>query len=296
MFVDRWQNKLLWEDSRHRASYVGKAPSAVSPDLALLVYAVFERDHWFLIAADPLSGVEMNSIKLSETPGDICFFPDGKSFLVALCETVSVIRINVRTFQIDKRYTGRKTRLTEQAFLRINPAGTYFAYGVFGASKAYKGDHHEALSFVRVQDNQTVRYKDGFVGFNDYISDAMFSGYDDWFLTKHLDNTVRIWETTTGRCIQRFSAPETLSEIVDEGRLDWEYEFPGFADWDEGARPYLEKFVALHPFITEAAFVGLLNELQTRGYGWLRREGVNAKLDEMTAALKKRGRGLLGRK
>ncbi|MDD3337084.1 MAG: protein kinase [Eubacteriales bacterium] len=64
-------------------------------------------------------------------------------------------------------------------------------------------------------------------------------------------------------------------------RLEWEYTFPGWADWDEGVQPYLEFFLTLHPNWTEADFGGLIAELQNRGYGWLRPEGVRAKLKEM---------------
>jgi hypothetical protein len=67
-------------------------------------------------------------------------------------------------------------------------------------------------------------------------------------------------------------------------------------DWDEGARPYLETFLTLHcpygedgvsrvgkPEWSEDDFQQLLTELQYRGYGWLRPEGVRKKLEEMTA-------------
>jgi len=80
------------------------------------------------------------------------------------------------------------------------------------------------------------------------------------------------------------------------------------ADWDEGAKPYLDTFLTLHtpyrgqlpkdhepteeeiklaltrrgkPTWTETDFQGLLTELGTRGYGWLRPEGVRRKLEEL---------------
>ena len=64
-------------------------------------------------------------------------------------------------------------------------------------------------------------------------------------------------------------------------RLDWEYEFPGWADWDDGALPYAQTFLALHPDYTAADFENFITELQNRGYGWLRPEGAQAKLDEI---------------
>ncbi len=284
VFVDRQRDKLLWEDERRKKS---KAPAAVSPNQSLLVYAVYEGSHWLIVGADPLSGAEKNTLKLKETPGDICFFPDGRSFLVALCETISVMKINATTFKIEEDFKGRRSRLTESAFVRINHAGTHFVYGRLGDSRAGKGVEHEALTFCSVADNHALHTKDGLVGFEDYISDALFSEYDGWLLTKHFDNTVRTWETATGRCLQRFTAPETLQEIVSGGRMDWEYEFPGFADWNESARPYLEIFLALHPAWTEADFEDLIAELQNRGCGWLRPEGVRTKLMAMKPTNKK---------
>jgi WD40 repeat protein len=77
-------------------------------------------------------------------------------------------------------------------------------------------------------------------------------------------------------------------------RLDWDYDFPDPADWDEGARPYLDIFLTLHtpygpdglsrvgkPQWTEEDFQKLLQELGYRGYGWLRPEGVRRELEKM---------------
>jgi hypothetical protein len=61
----------------------------------------------------------------------------------------------------------------------------------------------------------------------------------------------------------------------------YSYVFPCWADWDEGARRYVEIFFALHPNWTDADFQNLILDLQTRGYGWIRHEGVRAKLMEM---------------
>ncbi len=67
----------------------------------------------------------------------------------------------------------------------------------------------------------------------------------------------------------------------DIWNLLWKYEFPGWKDWDEGARPYLEIFLSLNPAYNEDDFNRLILGLQDKGYGWLRPEGVRAKLIEM---------------
>ncbi len=80
---------------------------------------------------------------------------------------------------------------------------------------------------------------------------------------------------------------ETNSEI-HAFRLSYTYEFPGFCDWDESARPYLEIFLSLYPDWTKGDFEGLITDLKNRGYGWLRTAGVRAKLSEMSASRERR--------
>ncbi|HOG01929.1 MAG TPA: serine/threonine-protein kinase [Clostridia bacterium] len=77
--------------------------------------------------------------------------------------------------------------------------------------------------------------------------------------------------------------------------IDYAYEFPGFTDWNEDARPYLEIFLALHPGWSDADFNALITELQNRGFGYIRPEGVRNKLKEMQPKKKSRG-GLFSRR
>jgi hypothetical protein len=91
-----------------------------------------------------------------------------------------------------------------------------------------------------------------------------------WVLAGAADGTLHLWE------------------------LDWEYVFPGWADWDEAARPYLEAFLASRcpknanamarggrPRWSARDFKRLMEDLQYRGLGWLRAKGVRRKLEEM---------------
>ena len=111
--------------------------------------------------------------------------------------------------------------------------------------------------------------------------------------------TVKMWDLETGECIHTF---EGLSEyfspvyfgadnkiIIISKKIAFVYQmvfglhFPGWKDWDEGARPYLDIFLALHPNWNDEDFNNILiPELQIRGYGWLRPEGVRAKLNEIS--------------
>ena len=143
------------------------------------------------------------------------------------------------------------------------------------------------------------------------VASACFSGDGRWALSGGKDGTMRLWELETGRCqhvFQGHSGTVASVYLSPDGRwalsggedhslrlweLDWDYEFPGWADWDERARPYLNIFLTLHspyaddgvsrvpkPNWNDAQFEQLISELKHRGLGWLRPEGVRRELEK----------------
>ena len=133
-----------------------------------------------------------------------------------------------------------------------------------------------------------------------------------WVLSGGADKTLRLWDVRSGRCVGTLDGHTggvASVALLADGRwalsggqdntircweLVWECEFPDRADWDEGARPYLETFLTLHcafgkdgltrvgkPEWTEGDFQQLLTDLQYSGYGWLRPEGVRRQLEKM---------------
>jgi WD40 repeat protein/serine/threonine protein kinase len=153
-----------------------------------------------------------------------------------------------------------------------------------------------------------------FEGHTGIVTSVFLSGDGRWAISGSKDKTVRLWEVATGRCQHVFEGHTSLVTSVflsNDSRwalsggedntlrlweLDWEYEFPGWADWDERARPHLKTFLALRcpygedgvtrngpPQWGEEDFLRLLDELQHRGFGWLRPEGIRQELDRMAA-------------
>ena len=149
-----------------------------------------------------------------------------------------------------------------------------------------------------------------------------------WALSGSGDNTLRLWEVSSGKCLRTFEAHTNLvysvSMSADGGcvlsgscdktlsgwKLDWDYEFPDWTEWDERARPYLVNFLCQHtpyaavlapadtpseeqfqlaltrrgkPIWTELDFEKLITQLQYVGYGWLHPGCVKRELEKMAA-------------
>ncbi len=67
-------------------------------------------------------------------------------------------------------------------------------------------------------------------------------------------------------------------------RLDYDYEFPGFSDWDDRAAPCLQRHLARFPKWQKADTAPLIQDLQNRGLGWLRTAGVQNRLHEFSGS------------
>jgi serine/threonine protein kinase len=165
-----------------------------------------------------------------------------------------------------------------------------------------------------------------FEGHASMVTYVAFSPGGRWALSGSDDKSLRLWELATGNCLRTFEGHTDIvlsvsispdgcwalsasgDKTLRQWELDWECDFPSVADWDVGARPYLEFFLTLHtpyaaelpqdrapseeeirlaltrrgkPFWNEEEFDALIRRLQYAGYGWLRPEGVRKELDEM---------------
>ena len=186
-------------------------------------------------------------------------------------------------------------------------------------------DSKNRLVLCDFKTGQTVQTFAGHGVFTNSVSftkDARFavSGGDDY--------TIKVWELATGQCLRTFEGHTEAVESVclsTDGRyilsgsrdktvrlwaLDWDLEDKHPADWDEGARTYLDTFLTLHtqcaaklpknreptedeiklaltrhgkPVWNDRDFQELLHMLGCAGYGWLRPDGVRQELEKMTA-------------
>lgn len=132
-----------------------------------------------------------------------------------------------------------------------------------------------------------------------WVDSVCFSPDGNKILSRAGSNhSVKLWDTNTGEHLYEYKEKDYINSasfspdgkmiairnqsdglIVHE--LDYDLHFPGWTRWDEGARPYLDIFLKLHPDYTENDFGKLITELQTRGYGHIHPEGVRTKLDEL---------------
>lgn len=151
-----------------------------------------------------------------------------------------------------------------------------------------------------------------FKGHEAPVTSVCLSSDGRWALSGSKDRTVRLWELEGGSCVHVFKGHAGGVSSVFLSRdcrwmlsgsedwclrlweLDWEYDFPGWKDWDEAARPYLESFLALQMPVgnnddsvvaplewDQVEFHSLMRVLQDHGLGYLRAQGIRDKLERM---------------
>ena len=157
----------------------------------------------------------------------------------------------------------------------------------------------------------TDAYPEVFKGHTGPINAVCVSPDSRFAVSGSDDLTMRLWDFRTGKCLRIFeshSKPILGVAFSLDGRLvvsggadrtvrtwylDWETDFRPDILWDEGARPYVDKFLYLHtpylrgklgraglPAWEETDFDEFLKELTVRGYGWLSPRGVENAIRE----------------
>ena len=222
----------------------------------------------------------------------VCFSPDGKFILSGGVEQIT------------------KTAITKLWDIKTGKCIYTWDEGDLGSSYffelvCFSPDGKLALSLnknntMKIRNIRTNQCTNTLIGHTDIIDSFCFSPDGKSILSGSKDETVKLWDVKTGICIYTFKGIPTMIDKLrfsPDGRkilviarheiqiftIDYDLYFPGWHDWDEGARPYLDIFLTLHPKWTDEDFNNfLIPDLQNRGYGWLRPEGVMAKLKEIT--------------
>jgi WD40 repeat protein len=127
------------------------------------------------------------------------------------------------------------------------------------------------------------------------ISDVRFLPDERYALSVGYPGWICYWDLNAGKCLFSYRNESLRLSLHPAGnyaiayaancsliRMDPLYEFSGWADWHEEARPYLEHFLLLYPDGTkDDAEKILIPELQRHGYGWLTAEGILSQWERM---------------
>jgi WD40 repeat protein len=219
-----------------------------------------------------------------------CFSPDGKTVLMAGTQLAGNPAASQPIKLLDAD-TGECIRIFSEHKEIVNSV----CFAPDGQGFVTTGNKRNAYLW----DIRSNEYAHALIGHQDFmVNDACYSPDGRLVLTGSGDNTMRLWDVYTGKCVQVFDggsnavfavffSPDGL-QILAGGKagisvrdIEYDFTFPGWRDWDDGALPFLQTFLTLRPAYTEADFSGLITELQNRGYGWLRPDGIRAKLNEM---------------
>jgi WD40 repeat protein len=145
----------------------------------------------------------------------------------------------------------------------IEPAGTPPSCAALSPDGRFAavGESGGAVSLWRLRDRRRLRLFEGHTG---SVSALDFTRDGRRLITSGDDGTVRVWY------------------------LEWEPELCAIVEWDRAALPHLDIFLVQHtpeggglPRWTDEDIRRLLSDLQHRGLGWIRPDGVRTKLEEM---------------
>ena len=175
---------------------------------------------------------------------------------------------------------------------------------------ALAGGEEHVLRLWDLETGECVRVFRGHVG---TVRSLAISPDGKFAVSGSEDKTLRVWELESGACVHTCAtdadwvnavvfnwdgtraASSGSDRMVNVWQFDWELEARTRADWDEGARVYLENFLSVMAGMgvepTENDCANLYDELSVRGYGWLSPAGVQGEWQRAIRASVFKGKG-----
>jgi WD40 repeat protein/serine/threonine protein kinase len=187
----------------------------------------------------------------------------------------------------------------------LSPDGRYAVSGVGRSAFEPQTGKSGQTGELHLWETETGRHVRTFAEHDEAVTAVAVSGDGRYLLSGSMDRTVKLWDAAAGQCLRTFSGhTEAVTSVAlsPDGRyalsggadrllkvwvLDWELADTAPADWDEGARPYLEAFLARH-----TPYVAALPPESKRGLpGLTGRPGKAGALpDDLTRALTRQGK------
>lgn len=78
--------------------------------------------------------------------------------------------------------------------------------------------------------------------------------------------------------------PKLTAQNIEQVQIAWNYEFPGWKDWDIQIDGIVKNFIKNYPNYTDGQFESFIGILQLCDLGWIRPEGIRRKMEEMKNA------------
>ncbi|MCI4626281.1 MAG: WD40 repeat domain-containing protein, partial [Candidatus Magnetoovum sp. WYHC-5] len=230
----------------------------------------------------------------------ISMSPDGSSFVYSAGEPL-VYMMDIPTGERQRVFMGH---MDEVKALVFSPNGKYVAS--CGVDRS-----------IKIWDMETAEPNTVFEGHDGYVNTLAYCPDGQFLLSGSSDGTLRIWQFGSSSYFQAFEGLTgniTASAFSSDGKyvlsgnhlgnvnmwyIEWDLKVKDFAQWDDGALPYIENFLTLHtpylrnkpirqklaPLWTDEEFKRMVRELGCRGFGWLKPKGIRNKLVQMQERL-----------
>ena len=235
----------------------------VSPDLSMLFLRgkLHGEISYSLYAADTVTGqILSDGVPISKDARIRCISPDGKKLIVTEYDRLSVYTVQPEW--------GRRVSLEK------NPLGYNAGYRKEICNVCFRPDSRAVYLWAEGEPISMYSLNTG--GEYSFYEDESVSSMPSVFSAMR---NLRAIDKDSFVCL----TPSGNFRFV----IDYRYEFPGWTDWDEEARPYLERFLLFHPEWGEEDFYKLLKELQMRGLGFIDSNCIKSKLEEISGSFEK---------